>query len=77
MTENELMKEIGKNIEYCIEDARMSQKELAKHINVSESTISMYIKGERMPTVKNIINISYALCCDIEELVGFNDELIE
>lgn len=77
MTEKELMKEIGRNIEYCLEDARMSQKELAEEIGVTDAIISYYIKGERMPSLKNIINISYALCCSIDELIGgFNDELI-
>lgn len=70
MTEIELMQEIGDNIAYELRECGITQQELADEIGVSKSTISRYIKGEIMPSLKNIINMSFFLDCDIADLVN-------
>lgn len=75
MTELQLMRRIGNNIKDMLEDAWMSQKELAEAICVSESTISCYIKAERMPSIKNLINIAFVLDCELTDLVDVHDEI--
>ena len=70
MTEIELMQEIGDNIAYELRECGITQQELADDIGVSKSTISRYIKGEIMPSLKNIINMSFSLDCDIADLVN-------
>lgn len=69
MDELSLMREIGKNIKDALEDAQMSQRELAEEINMNESTVSRYLKGTTMPTVKNLVNICYVLDCDMSNIV--------
>lgn len=69
MDESDLMREIGKNIKDALEDVKMSQRELAEEININESTVSRYLKGTTMPTIKNLVNICYVLDCEMSEIV--------
>ena len=68
-TEVQLLKAFGNNLADQLEDAWMTQKELAEETGLSEATISRYISGDVMPTLKSILNIMYALDCDFEDLV--------
>lgn len=70
MTEYAILRRFGNNLRDIIEDAWMSQKELSEMTGISEAMISYYIKGERAPSLKNIIRICYALECTYEELIG-------
>lgn len=76
MTELELMRDIGGNIESVLDENNMTQQQLANETGINKSTISRYIRGETMPSVKNLVNIAHVLVCDIGELV-FSDEFIE
>ena len=69
MNELELMREFGRRLKYELDQRWMSQKELSLETGLSTSTISYYINGERMPTLKNVLNIAYAIDCSIEDLV--------
>lgn len=77
MTEYTLMKEIGGNIRYMMEDANMNQKELAKASGLTESAISHYVNGERIPTIVSLLRLAYALCCEITDLVMWDGDYIE
>lgn len=72
ITELELMKEFGDNLKDIMDDYQMTQKELADITGISVSAISRYIHGQRMPTLKTLINIVNALECDVDELVNFD-----
>lgn len=55
-------------------EANLTQKELAKKLNIGQSTIAQYEKGEREPTVHNL-----TLYCDffgvtVDYLLGRKDE---
>lgn len=75
MTEIELMQKIGDNMAYELRECGITRQELADEIDVSKSTISRYIKGELMPSLKNIINMSFFLGCDIADLVNPNEPI--
>lgn len=76
MTELTVMRDFGRNLADILEEYRMTQKELSEDTGISESTITRYIRGECMPSLKNIINIMIALECDFEELVDIPDHVI-
>ena len=69
MTEVEFMKIFGDSLCYELEDAWMSQQELADITGISKTTISRYVSGTQMPSLKNVINISKALDCNILDLI--------
>lgn len=76
MTELEFMEDFSDNLIYYLQRKGWSQRELAEQSDLSQAAINRYIKCERMPTIKAIINICYALDCDIEDLI-LTDEKIE
>lgn len=52
---------------------RIDQKELARRSGLSEMTISRYVRGERSPGAREIINLANALECTTDELIMFGD----
>ena len=75
MTDNEAKKEIGDNIRYQMEDARMTPSELARVSGLSKASISLYLAGERYPSVKALVNLAEALCCDYDDLLPIKDRI--
>ena len=68
----------GDNLKKCMEDARITQRELAEETGISQPTISRYINGDQLPSFEAIINMSEVLCCDYNELIGYGDyDMIE
>ena len=75
MTESEWLQIFGDNLADMLNDARMTQRELADETGLSESSISYYIKKNKIPGIKALINISYALDCDVSDLIDFGDRI--
>lgn len=73
MTEQEWLNIFGDNLNGMLCDARMSQRELADAAMISEAAISSYIHKRKLPSVKAIINIAYALDCSVYDLIDFGD----
>lgn len=73
MSELELIEIFAGNLRSAMEDARISQAELAKETGLSEAAISRYLAGIRMPTTKALVNICCVLNCDFEELIPTYD----
>lgn len=69
MSEVELIDIFAGNLKSALDDARMTQAELAKETGLSESTISRYLAAERLPNLRAIVNICNVLDCDFEELI--------
>ena len=75
MTEMELMKTFGDNLKSLLDEWGYTQQELADMIGVSKATISYYIQGKRMPSLKALINIGHVLNCDVDDLIDFDDRI--
>lgn len=75
MTEREWLDIFGTNLAEMIEEAWMTQKELAEETGLSEATISAYIHKRKMPGVKAIINIAEALGCSLDDFLYFGDTI--
>ena len=75
MTEREWLDIFGTNLAEMLEEAWMTQKELAEETGISEGAISNYIHKRRMPTVKAIINIAEALDCSLDDFLYFGDRI--
>ena len=48
----------------------ISQRAVAKHLNVSPSIISSYETGERTPSTENLLSLSYLYHCSTDYLLG-------
>lgn len=75
MTELEWMDIFRDNLVELMQDARKNQKELAEDTGLSEATISNYANKRQMPSIKAIINLSYALDCEVSVLIDFGDRI--
>ena len=73
MSQQEWLDIFGDNLASILEEQRISQKELSRLTGLSESTISKYINKLQMPTVRAIINISYALDWSFEDMLNYGD----
>lgn len=73
MTEREWRAEFIKRVMNKMTETGLKQKELAKLTNISEATISRYLKGTRTPTISAVINISKILNMSILELTWFGE----
>lgn len=65
----EKTKTIGKNIKYLIEQKGISQRNFAKMCDCTESAVSKYIAGERVPCVKVLSKMSKVLETSMENLL--------
>lgn len=75
MTETEWLDIFGDNLVNLLNEANMSQQELAEAADLSKASISNYINAKKIPSLKAIINISKVLDIDVSELIDF-DEMI-
>ncbi len=73
MSELEWLDIFGDNLVSLLQDARMSQRELAEATGLSEATISYYIHKRKIPSLKAIVNIAYAFDISIDELIDFGE----
>ncbi len=48
----------------------IKQKHIAKKLEVSEATVSHWVKGKNMPKAKHILKLTLLLNVSIEELIN-------
>lgn len=75
MSKIEWLHTFGDNLKCLLYEANMTQRELARELEIAESTVSRYISGEKMPSIFTIINISYVLDCDVSEMIDFGEPI--
>ncbi len=76
MTKKEWSLKFSKKLIEKMKIAGLNQKELAKLANISETTISRYISGSRIPNATVVINLAKALQCSTMELIQFGEIVI-
>lgn len=60
--------QIGEYIKVGLAINSITQKELADKAGVTESAISHYIKGDRIPNIATMVRIAKVLNIDLNEL---------
>ena len=76
MSEIEFMSIFGDNLRDLIDEVGIGQRELAKEIGVTHSTINYYIHKKRMPSLPVFINLCIALDCNPDDLVPMYDYIL-
>ena len=69
--------EIGNRIKTLMENKDISQRDLAKKIQISEPAISYLINGQRMPRLETLEAIANALNTSVSYLLGNDKKEIE
>ena len=73
MTETEWMRRFSNNLYELIKDGYLTQDELSELIGYSQPTISRWLNMVQAPSVFAVINLSYALDIDYEQLIDFGE----
>ena len=73
MTECEWIEIFSNNLTEIIAESGYSQNEVSKMTGIPQPVLSRYVNGRVIPSVVNIIKLSYALNCDIRELIDFGE----
>ena len=75
MSEYEWLCIFADNLKEMMDEAGISQSELAEATGLSISTINRYLSKQRLPGIKAILNISYELDCDLYDLIDFGSRI--
>jgi transcriptional regulator with XRE-family HTH domain len=51
-----------------LKQAKLTQTELAKRLNLSQQMISHYVNGRKVMSLENAYNIATILNCNVEDL---------
>ena len=73
MSETYWMKTFGNNLVYFMQQAGMTQEELAHRTGLTQASISRYAAGIQMPGVRAIVNLANVLGVTTDELIDFGD----
>lgn len=65
----DLLDIFAENLNYVMNDENVSATELARLTGLEKSTISRYLKAQRMPSMKTFLNICRALNCDYYDIL--------
>lgn len=69
------MKSTGERIKALLKKKKMTQKQLAELSGVTESALSHYIKGDRIPSGVASVNVAYVLSTTVNYILGKEDIL--
>ena len=61
---------LPKRLRQLREQIGLSQRAVAKHLNISPSIVSGYETGERTPSTENLLALSYLYHCSTDYLLG-------
>ena len=73
MTEIQWIDIFADNLREIIAESGYSQMEVAEMTGIPQPVLSRYVNGRVIPSVVNIIKLSYTLNCDIRDLIDFGD----
>lgn len=67
----------GEKINYYRKQLGLSQEELGQKLLVSRQTISLWEKGQTVPTIDNLIRLKEIFGITVDELLGCAEEIID
>ena len=64
---------IKTKIKELLKKNNINQTELARLTGITDCTMSRYISGQRVPTIKNLVRIAKALNASTDYLLGLKE----
>lgn len=68
-----MSKELGERITRMLENRKMTQRQLAARVGITEGQLSRYISGDREPKPNTLANIATALQTTSDYLLGIEE----
>ena len=75
ISEQEWLETFAGNLQTMMDEKGYTQSSLARAIETDQSTISRYLRAERMPSIKNLVNIMIELDAQVEDLLDFGSRV--
>nr|DAL32315.1 MAG TPA_asm: helix-turn-helix domain protein [Caudoviricetes sp.] len=69
MSEVEFIDIFANNLCSLMQEVGINRIELANEAHLAKGSITRYLSGERMPSLRAIVNLSMALNCEIYDLI--------
>ena len=69
ISEIEFIDIFADNLRSLMEEVGITQSELADESGLTRATINRYLKKQRMPDLRALINICYILECEVTDLI--------
>lgn len=63
------MRTLADNLKWFIDKSGMSQKEVAQAVGITETSMSRYVNGSRVPKAPLIAKIADVILCDVASLL--------
>lgn len=71
MTECEWLQEFAENLSELMFEHEFTQTKLAEETGLTQASISRYLNGRQIPTLRAIVNMAYALDVTTDDLIDF------
>ena len=68
---------LGKNLKAVLDEQKVTQKDLAKKLNIAPTTLNGYISNKREPDLETLKKIAKALGVTVDYLLGVEGGMID
>ena len=68
---------LGENLKTVLDEQKVTQKDLAKKLNIAPTTLNGYISNKREPDLETLKKIAQALGVTVGYLLGVEDGMID
>lgn len=75
-TEKEWCKMFAGNLKDIMCEINYTQTRLAKEADISQSALSRYLKGERAPSLRDVMSICKVLKISANELINYDSYIL-
>lgn len=72
MSDDDYKKAIGDRLKTLLRDRSIRHDTLAEMVGVSRQSMSMYVNGRALPSIRIVRRIAKALNCDVRDLIDFD-----
>lgn len=71
-TDKEWLKIFSKNLRDSLESMHYTQYRFSQETKIPQSSLSRYLRGERIPSIEDVISICKVLDISIDEMINFD-----
>ena len=68
---------LGENLKAVVDEQKVTQKDLAKKLNIAPTTLNGYISNKREPDLETLKKIAQALGVTVDYLLGVEGGMID
>lgn len=73
MRDKEWLDIFANNLCEIMKERSYTQERLSMESGIAQSSISKYMQGQQFPSIRAVINMSYALNVDLYDFIDFGD----